>query len=327
MHSFENEILKAAQAKKITTTETIQELWSGYGTIQRIHVEGNPKIPSLIAKHIKLPKTQNHPRGWNTNQGHQRKIKSYEVEQNWYKKNQASPARGEATRTPGCLLNLSQQNEKLILLEDLNPAGYPIHKTQVSIQEIKVVLKWLANFHALHLNQEPTGLWEIGTYWHLGTRQEEFQIMEDGPLKKYALQIDNQLNEAKFKTIVHGDAKLANFCFSENGQKVAAVDFQYVGGGCGMKDVAYFLGSCLGEEGLFRWTNILLDYYFHELKWALEGKLEKSILKSLEKEWRYLFDFAWADFDRFLLGWMPTHSKLNKFSEERVESTLIKLKS
>lgn len=327
MHPFQNEILKAATAQKISKTETIQELWSGYGTIQRIHLEGNQKIPSLIAKHIKLPKAKNHPKGWNTNQGHHRKIKSYEVEQNWYEKNQASSARAEATRSPGCLLNLSFQNEKLILLEDLNPAGYPIRKTQVSLQEIKIVLKWLANFHAIHLNQAPTGLWEIGTYWHLATRPEEFQIMVDGPLKNHAFEIDKKLNDAEFKTIVHGDAKLANFCFSENGQKVAAVDFQYVGGGCGMKDVAYFLGSCLGEDNLFQRSNSLLDYYFQELRLVLKGKLSKLSQTKLEEEWLYLFDFAWADFDRFLLGWMPTHAKITKFSQDRVAATIHKLKS
>ena len=46
---------------------------------------------------------------------------------------------------------------------------------------------------------------------------------------------------------MHGDAKLANFLFTSDHSQVAGVDFQYVGGGCGMKDVAYLL-SCLDED-------------------------------------------------------------------------------
>ena len=72
--------------------------------------------------------------------------------------------------------------------------------------------------------------------------------MKDSPLKENAFLIDEKLYQSSFKTIVHGDAKLANFCFTKDGCRSAAVDFQYVGGGCGMKDVAYFLGSCLTEE-------------------------------------------------------------------------------
>jgi thiamine kinase-like enzyme len=66
-------------------------------------------------------------------------------------------------------------------------------------------------------------------------------------LKEAAPVIDEKLNTCAYKTFVHGDAKLANFCFAPDGQ-VAGVDFQYVGGGCGMKDVAYFIGSCLNEK-------------------------------------------------------------------------------
>ena len=71
--------------------------------------------------------------------------------------------------------------------------------------------------------------------------------MQNADLKKAAQGIDKRLQSARFQTLVHGDAKLANFCFSDVGQ-VAAVDFQYVGKGCGMKDVAYFISSCFNEE-------------------------------------------------------------------------------
>lgn len=332
MHPFQEEILKTTKSEEIIRIETIQELWSGYGKIQRIYLKGNPKISAVVAKHIHLPKEPQHPRGWNSNTSHQRKIKSYEIEQNWYKnQNQKDKKKKEnsflaeqmveATRTPELIFSQTE----LLLLEDLNQAGYSSRKRHVTLEELKIVLKWLANFHGLYLGDPTTGLWEIGTYWHLSTRTDEFQVMAPGSLKQNAHKIDDELNQAKFQTLVHGDAKLANFCFSEDGKKVAAVDFQYIGGGCGMKDIAYFLGSCLDENGLFRWTESLLDFYFKELKNSLSEKLSSESIHELEKEWRYLFDFAWADFDRFLLGWMPAHSKINQFSQERVAAALLKL--
>ena len=50
---------------------------------------------------------------------------------------------------------------------------------------------------------------------------------------------------------------------------MAAVDFQYIGGGVGVKDLAYFIGSCLYEEDCERYEKQLLDYYFSALKAAL----------------------------------------------------------
>ena len=58
-----------------------------------------------------------------------------------------------------------------------------------------------------------------------------------------APELDRRLRAARFQTLVHGDAKPANFCFDARRGAVAAVDFQYVGGGCGMKDVAYLLSG------------------------------------------------------------------------------------
>ncbi len=35
-------------------------------------------------KHVVLPEQAKHPKGWNTDISHQRKLKSYQVEINWY---------------------------------------------------------------------------------------------------------------------------------------------------------------------------------------------------------------------------------------------------
>lgn len=198
-----------------------------------------------------------------------------------------------------------------------------LFRTSVKDREIKACLSWLAHFHALFLGVAPEGLWPVGTYWHLETRPDELEAMDDAELKAAAGDIDRILNECRFKTIVHGDAKLANFCFSQSGKDVAAVDFQYVGGGCGMKDVVYFLGSCMDERECEKRVPGLLDYYFSELKLSLKKDID---FHALEKEWREMFAFAWTDFHRFLLGWRPGHWKINRYSKQLTKEVLRKLK-
>ncbi|WP_317163949.1 oxidoreductase family protein [Acidiluteibacter ferrifornacis] len=315
-HSTLNRLLSRLNYPPVVKTETIQTLWSGYGKILRLQFdESSPK--SIIAKLINLHEANSHPRGWNTDRSHLRKVKSYEVEMEWYK-NWAYRC-DASCRIPKCYASQSTDDQHLIILEDLDASGYPFRKSNLNVEEAKVVLKWLANFHALFLNDSPTGLWEEGTYWHLATRPDEFDAMADSPLKQKAFQIDEILRNCTYKTIVHGDAKVANFCFSKDMKQVAAVDFQYVGGGCGMKDVVYFLGSCLSEKECERLEEQLLDYYFQVLKSKLMQSDKVIDIGGLEKEWRILFPIAWADFTRFLLGWMPTHQKLNGYSERMVE--------
>jgi len=45
---------------------------------------------------------------------------------------------------------------------------------------------WLANFHAAFMGEQPAELWTIGTYWHLATRPDEFDALDDSPLKAAA---------------------------------------------------------------------------------------------------------------------------------------------
>tara|TARA_B110000037_G_C17099094_1_gene497262 strand:- start:479 stop:1447 length:969 start_codon:yes stop_codon:yes gene_type:complete len=307
---FKNYLLKITNSSACEEIEIIQSLWSGYGKVSRYQLFDS-QLNTIVVKCISLNKHSEHPRGWNTNKSHNRKVKSYQIETHWYEKwNQLCT---NNCKTPKFIGSFSEGKDQWIIMEDLNE-NFPLRKEQLDFSEIKVCLKWLANFHATFLNKKPTGLWEIGTYWHLKTRSDEFEKMEHPELKAKAPLIDQLLNECQHQTIVHGDAKLANFCFTEDGRQVAAVDFQYVGSGCGMKDVAYFLGSCLPSVECTVYENELLNYYFSALQKALGPDTSSINFKALALEWRQLYPIACTDFTRFLLGWMPSHQKVNQYN-------------
>ncbi len=310
-------ICSATGATSMEVTEVIQELWSGYGRILRIRLDGTS---TAIAKHIRMETAGNHPRGWNSSLSHQRKLKSYQVETAWYR--HWSQRCGAGCRIPELLAFDQHEDEILLVLEDLDAAGYPARLTSVSRIQLGSCLDWLANFHATFMSATPDLLWEAGTYWHLATRSEELEALDDLPLKNAASAIDRILSNARFRTIVHGDAKLANFCFSASGDQVAAVDFQYVGGGCGMKDLAYFIGSCLDESACEQQESGLLDRYFATFRTALATAHPHIDPAAVEAEWRALFPIAWTDFHRFLKGWSPGHWKINSYSERVAREVL-----
>jgi len=313
---------KTTGASEVFKIAVIQNLWSGYGEIIRYGLKGCDR-KSVVVKHVRLPDQNHHPQGWNSDRSHQRKIKSYQVETAWYGK--WSKFCDETCRIPHSLAYEAKGNEVLMVLEDLDDSGYPERKNSVSMAELKVCLTWLANFHATFMNKKPVDLWDIGCYWHLGTRPDELQALADKALKKAALQIDQKLQQSRFQSIVHGDAKLANFCFSHDGKNVAAVDFQYVGGGCGMKDVAYFIGSCLYEDDCERLEAELLDFYFSQLKSALTVKKIPVNPEQLERDWRALYPVAWTDFHRFIKGWSPGHWKIHSYSERIAREVIAQL--
>ena len=318
--SIEEIIIKATGCHKAEKIETIQTLWSGYGSIDRYRINGG-NIKSVVIKHVKLPERVNHPRGWNTDLSHNRKVKSYEVETAWYRLYNGKTS--NSCKTANCLALESIGDETVIVMEDLDATGFNIRKSSVKLPDIHLVLSWLANFHALFMMQSPKDLWEIGTYWHLKTRPEELEALKEGELKEFAHRVDETLNSCKYQTLVHGDAKLANFCFSEDG--VAAVDFQYIGGGCGMKDVAYFIGSCLYEEDCERYEEELLGFYFKSLTSTLKSRPEIES-NEVVKEWKKMYRVGWADFHRFLKGWSPDHWKINSYSERVSREVISDLK-
>lgn len=318
---FKNYLLKVTNSSDCEEIEVIQPLWSGYGSISRCRLKDSA-LSTVVVKHIALSNANHHPRGWNSDRSHNRKIRSYQVEIEWYK--QWNHRCDEVCRTAAFLGSMSKNEEHWIVLEDLDTL-YPLRKQYLELSDVKTCLRWLASFHGQFLGQEPVGLWKVGTYWHLDTRPDEFEKIANSELKEKAHRIDDLLNACTYQTIVHGDAKLANFCFSRSGENVAAVDFQYVGKGCGMKDVAYFLGSCLSSNDCETHSNYLLDHYFSELGKAAERIHPYVEFERVEYEWRQLYPIAWTDFTRFLLGWMPTHQKVNGYSLRMMQEVLSSL--
>ncbi|MEW6999517.1 choline kinase [Colwelliaceae bacterium BS250] len=306
---------------KLEYLETVQSLWSGYGEVARCYSHALAK--DIIVKHIAPPLNVSHPRGWNTLTSHNRKLKSYQVESNFYR--QFAHECDASARVPSLVNNFFVENEQFLILEDLDDSGYFVRRDEATMADMKLGIRWLANFHAKFLNVKATGLWDIGCYWHLATREDEYQQMANGSLKDMAVNIDGRLNDAKYKTLVHGDAKLANFCFYHDGSDIAGVDFQYVGAGVGVKDLAYFLGSCLTSAQLYQFNDELVAEYFSLLKPAIEQFQASICSQAVCNEWRLLYPFAWADFNRFLLGWSPEHIKINEYMAEQTQLALINL--
>ena len=314
-------ILETTGAENLSRLGVVQTLWSGYGSIVRIALEGS-EFPSVIVKHVQ-PECGKHPRGWNTDLSHQRKLKSYEVETNWYR-DQNCDGMNKYARIPKCFGVKTSASECLIVMEDLDGSGYGGRRSSVNLSEMHSCVRWLAGFHAYYLGKSPEGLWETGTYWHLETRPDELEQLNHPELKAMAPMIDSKLKDSAFQTLVHGDAKLANFCFAEEGSGVAAVDFQYVGGGCGMKDLAYFVGSCFRDQEAEEKEEEILDLYFKEFSEVSLSLGSSKNMADIEDDWRPLYRVAWADFHRFMKGWSPGHWKLSDYSE-RVTREVINL--
>ena len=297
--------------------ENVQTLWSGYGQIVRVFSQS--RLTNFIVKAIAPDKNISHPRGWQSATGHERKLISYQVELAFYENHAALCT--ENCRVADLIAVEKTSKDTLLVLEDLDAAGFKLRYEDGNDKTLFVAIKWLAHFHALFMFNSGESLWPIGSYWHLATRQDEWHNMPDNEYKRSAEVIDLALNNARYKTLIHGDAKFANLCFHENEQDVAAVDFQYVGVGSPVKDLMYLLGSCLNDGQLFEYSDKAVNFYLSSLKNALSTNKQFDLQEwqNLEQEFRKLYPVAWADFYRFLIGWNPDSWKICNFMAQQAE--------
>jgi hypothetical protein len=317
-------IRRGTTSTAVELGDPIQSLWGGYGELRRAEIRRDNTTQSVIVKHVTPPPERSLSASPEKLRSHRRKLRSYAVELVFYRHFAAQCS--SACRVPSLLHGEAAQDRFLFVLEDLDAAGFALRRTRPSGGEIAACLHWLAAFHAQFLGAAPEGLWKVGTYWHLATRADELAALPAGALRRAAARIDERLNQARFQTLVHGDAKLENFCFSA-GQGVAAVDFQYVGGGVGVKDLVYFLGSCLHPRECEAEVPGYLERYFSALREQLSalGVPSESQIE-VEREWRELFAWAWVDFYRFLLGWAPGYAAGDEYSEKLTRELLARIR-
>lgn len=281
-------VVSCTGAARVRGTERVQSLWGGYGELVRVRLEGASR-GSVVVKWVRPPRTRE---AASSSASDARKKRSYEVEAHFY----ATYAEAaDDWPVPALLGSVELGEGRVVVLEDLIDRGFGRRIGRPRENALEACLRWLAAFHAHFCGRRPDGLWEVGTYWHLATRQDELGRMTDVRLREQAPLLDRALSGARHLTFVHGDAKADNFCFSSDGTRVAAVDFQYVGGGVGVKDVAYLLdGMPEGDE------RRALAVYFE----VLRARLPSPIAESVEREWRALYPLAKEDFRRFLDGWV-----------------------
>jgi hypothetical protein len=312
-------IRRATGADAVTFGERLQSLWGGYGELWRAELCAGAKLASVVVKHVQPPHDD-------ASRSHQRKLRSYDVERAFYQRFAARCFEAPRCLVPRSHCLLKEDAGWLFVLEDLDASGFAERHGHADASRITATLRWLAAFHARFLGTAPDGLWKVGTYWHLATRPDELGAMRHAALRAAAPHIDARLNAARFKTLVHGDAKLENVCFG-GADEVALVDFQYVGGGVGVKDVAYLLNGCLAARDCASAVPRYLDDYFEYLRAALRVSGSGVDAGELEREWRELFPLAWVDFYRFLLGWAPGQFDRDPYSERLTKDVLEQLKS
>lgn len=303
--------------ERIAIGEPLTSLWSDCGQIVKCQLDEQ----ACVIKAIKVPDHINHPKIKQSSFALNRKRDSYHVEYAFYK--QFSHKLPKQAASIECIKAINKGDEFALVFKDFSKQGY----SQATTENIKAILNWLAHFHAFHLNAfhlnaKFDGLWPQGSYWHLGTRPDEFNnLPEKSDIKQAASLLNSALKQCDYQTLIHGDAKLANFAANSQGH-ILGYDFQYVGAGVGVIDVMYFMTSCMDDSELHKHAQSYLDYYFSQLKQALSDYQPHINADDVVTQWAHLWPVAWADFYRFLLGWSPEHKKINSYMHDQVNNWL-----
>lgn len=193
---------------QLISCRELQTLWAGYGHVCAVTARSTEDevTVDLILKLISPP------RGQSNDEGHLRKMLSYEVEQHFY--NEVAPHLEDDVAVAKCLASTQNMKDKpnadelkgvmALILQDLRPK-FPIageKRAVLSPRQVQATLDWLAKFHSSSWQWLPqphdqfllppleeakkrkatqsgggSKLWLNGGYTYLATRRTEYSSL------------------------------------------------------------------------------------------------------------------------------------------------------
>ncbi|KAH5143424.1 hypothetical protein HBH69_193880 [Parastagonospora nodorum] len=331
---------------RLQTVTTIQSLWAGYGQICRVTATENDKAANLQKSRSYILKLITPPPTKANDEGHTRKILSYQVEQYFY--SHLAPQLPLSLPVAQYLGSTNEHHADgtsttAMMLSDLKQQ-FPVageKRNVLSSTQVHAALDWLSGFHGFwwqrvesldrsslvlppleevrHDGQDATqkSVWLNGGYTYLATRRKEYADLAGDADSEWSATLTQEMgtgNEsiseivatflapaasgssrtARYETLIHGDVKSENLFTSESGEQVAFYDFQYIGLGLGVCDLAK-LFTCSVP------LNMLINKRIvpHELSMQ-DG--ERALL---ERYWMRLKDMGKKDYpwETFMMHW------------------------
>ena len=366
--------LLAEKDLDVLSLTLLQSLWAGYGQICRVAASpkavksSRDKADDLTPKdsvmstpkdtHSYILKLIAPPSSNRSDEGHIRKILSYQIEQYFYTR--LAPQLPATIPVAKCLASINRQrpdgsSTTAMILNDL-AQDYPVageKRAALTHRQASSALDWLSDFHGFWWSrvgeldrselvlppleqdkrQKATdkSVWLNGGYTYLATRQSEYQNLVHDSESEWSEALTRPVSDRnqsiaelvaiflapstssktpieRYQTLIHGDVKSENLFTNTRGDQVAFYDFQYVGLGLGVCDLAKFF-TCSVPLGMLvvfedvphvlamdEGEKLLLDQYWSNLQ----------RVGGLEYEWELFvrhWETALVDWLRFQASW------------------------
>ena len=375
-------IMLSWHSLELISCTNLQTLWAGYGQICAITARATtpqaaehlsklcgvePGVVGttypLILKLISPPRKS----ASTADEGHLRKMLSYEVEQYFY--SEVVPQLGSNIAIAKCVastrdMDHSANSSELsglmaTIMVDLRPE-FPVageKRGALNRAQVRAALDWLAGFHSCSRKLLPSsldgyilppleernrrqrqspdkdvgsGLWLNGGYTYLATRRKEYASLAQDTDSEWSDALCRvsegcSLSVAEMvalfltpcgraiESYIHGDVKSENLFTTTNGDKVAFFDFQYVGLGLGVCDLAKLFTCSVPLHMLVDGNGSLpAQLSMCDAERALLERYRMSLLQDEESEESELYEWeafkrhwetALVDWCRFQASW------------------------